>query len=611
RCFCRFPLFINVKKIESNLCEKFPNLENIRILNTRFSNFDENTFDKCEKLKFIYFQNKNIQNITKNLFSKASELNHFSFEECGILSLPDDLFINKKKLNSISFYGNEIVDLPANIFQEQYKLKTLYLGRNKIETLDPLLFRDLISLSILDLSSNLISELPNSVFDSCINLKYLGLAFNKIKIINPELFRSLWKLEKLYFSGNKIVTLEAENFKYLSSLEHLDLNYNKIQSLNSKCFHGLQKLKILGLGSNQISELPQGIFAPLKNLEELGLNSNGLKIIHSDSFGIHRKLKLLVIGENGMIAFDEEIIDNTRIYYIDMIGNNCYGSEIDGDTVKIKSELKQCFNNYKPRTNQETTCGKQKLAIGTVIGGSQVTKGSFPWTAALIKNRKDLFCGATLITKTKVLTAAHCIENKLTNSKLRPQEILVLVGVHDLNIPHEVGKVSFAVKNITVHPDWHPLIQSYDADIAILELDGQVHFTNYIQPICLAAPESSESSIASGLVVGFGKSEFTDIENIARKVNMPIHSYRKCVESSDHESLVSHRTICGGYANGTGVCRGDSGSGLIVKSNGIYYLLGIVSSSLYGGEYECNVHAYSVFTDVTKFHNWILTGNVY
>ncbi|XP_070509118.1 serine protease gd-like [Chironomus tepperi] len=225
-----------------------------------------------------------------------------------------------------------------------------------------------------------------------------------------------------------------------------------------------------------------------------------------------------------------------------------------------------------------------------------------------LKTEKDFFCGAILISKTKVLTAAHCIENKLTNSKLRPQEILVLVGVHDLNIPHEVGKVSFAVKNITVHPDWHPLIQSYDADIAILELDGEVHFTNYIQPICLAAPESSAASITLGLVVGFG-SEIVDFENIARKVNMPIHSYKDCAESRDHESLVSHRTICGGYANGTGVCRGDSGSGLIVKSNGIYYLRGIVSSSLRGGEYECNVHAYSVFTDVTKFYDWILTGD--
>lgn len=160
------------------------------------------------------------------------------------------------------------------------------------------------------------------------------------------------------------------------------------------------------------------------------------------------------------------------------------------------------------------------------------------------------------------------------------------------------------------HPDWHPRIQSYDADIAILELDGHVHFNNFIQPICIAAPEFTPSSIVLGLVIGFGKSEFSDVENVARKINMPIHSYKTCAESSDHESLLSHRAICGGYANGTGVCVGDSGSGLIVRHNGAYYLRGIVSASLHGDQFGCNVHAYSVFTDVTKFYDWIVTGGV-
>jgi secreted trypsin-like serine protease len=52
---------------------------------------------------------------------------------------------------------------------------------------------------------------------------------------------------------------------------------------------------------------------------------------------------------------------------------------------------------------------------------------------------------------------------------------------------------------------------------------------------------------------------------------------------------------------------GDSGGGFIVKTNGKWYLRGIVSSSLINPDtYECDTSNFVVFTDVTKFTDWIL-----
>lgn len=49
--------------------------------------------------------------------------------------------------------------------------------------------------------------------------------------------------------------------------------------------------------------------------------------------------------------------------------------------------------------------------------------------AALIDNsRGGVFCGATIITETYVLTAAHCVVNMTTRS------ISVLVGDHDISV---------------------------------------------------------------------------------------------------------------------------------------------------------------------------------
>jgi len=121
-------------------------------------------------------------------------------------------------------------------------------------------------------------------------------------------------------------------------------------------------------------------------------------------------------------------------------------------------------------------------------------------------------------------------------------------------------------------------------------------------------PKSEAASKTDGIVAGFGKSEHKESENIARVIPSPIHSYDVCANSSDHESLLTRRTFCGGYKNGTSVCRGDSGNGLMVRHNGIYYLRGIVSSSLYDPYIGCNINTYSIFTDVLNFYGWITTG---
>jgi len=212
------------------------------------------------------------------------------------------------------------------------------------------------------------------------------------------------------------------------------------------------------------------------------------------------------------------------------------------------------------------------------------------------------------ILKSQIL-AAHCIEGKAGQYFFRPRDIVVILGAHNLSDTLEVGKITAGVKAAHIHHDWNPYIDSFDADIAILELSNQIHFDQYIQPICLAEPGSEVASINVGYVVGFGKSERTDKEEIARLVETPIHSYRVCgTNSSDHQPLLSNRGFCGGYANGTGVCTGDSGSGLIVEYEGIYYLRGIVSSSLGGSIEGCNLYQYSIFTDILGFFGWIKSG---
>lgn len=55
--------------------------------------------------------------------------------------------------------------------------------------------------------------------------------------------------------------------------------------------------------------------------------------------------------------------------------------------------------------------------------------------------------------------------------------------------------------------------------------------------------------------------------------------------------------------------QGDSGSGLFVKLGSIYYLKGIVSSSLFDEHGDCDVKNYAVFTHIPLYLKWIDNPN--
>jgi len=192
------------------------------------------------------------------------------------------------------------------------------------------------------------------------------------------------------------------------------------------------------------------------------------------------------------------------------------------------------------------------------------------------------------------------------NQSIFERDILVLLGFHDLDNIVEAGRVSCAVQRIHIHGDWNPQTVSYDADIAVLILEREVGFNEHIQPICMIKSNSKITSLTYGRVVGNGKSGGAeDYERIPKVLKIPIQTDKQCIIKDSYFMFqLSGRTFCGGSANGSGNCSGDSGSGFIVSYASAYYLRGIVSSSLVT-EFGCDVYSFSVFTDALKFFDWI------
>lgn len=174
----------------------------------------------------------------------------------------------------------------------------------------------------------------------------------------------------------------------------------------------------------------------------------------------------------------------------------------------------------------------------------------------------------------------------------------------------ETGRINSKVKAIYIHPDWNVDVLIYEADIALVELEHEIQFTNLIRPICLSDSQSIGAESSEGIVVGIGRTDSGKASSIAQKLKIPIYSFHVCAKNStDHTQLVNGRTFCGGPGNGRGGCTGDSGSGLYVSQNGRFYLRGIVSSSIVDELNECNVNTYGIYTDALAFFRWIKSGH--
>lgn len=85
-----------------------------------------------------------------------------------------------------------------------------------------------------------------------------------------------------------------------------------------------------------------------------------------------------------------------------------------------------------------------------IVGGRETGVNEYPMMAGLIDGRlRELFCGATIISPSYALTAAHCLIGK------KPKTIGLLVGEHDTSVGKfrkkslEEEKISQSSGNIT------------------------------------------------------------------------------------------------------------------------------------------------------------------
>lgn len=147
------------------------------------------------------------------------------------------------------------------------------------------------------------------------------------------------------------------------------------------------------------------------------------------------------------------------------------------------------------------------------------------------------------------------------------------------------------------------------ADIVVIKMIEKVEFSDFIKPVKLPSP-NAQIVDRYGMIVGYGQtSESSKHTNKPQKGELKIISISKCLlRDAAYNAILSPRSFCAGETQAT-PCQGDSGGGIFVKNEQTeeFEVFGIASQRLKKAE-GCSPNDYAVFVDVSKFVDWIWSG---
>ncbi|XP_046857350.1 serine protease hepsin-like [Xenia sp. Carnegie-2017] len=264
------------------------------------------------------------------------------------------------------------------------------------------------------------------------------------------------------------------------------------------------------------------------------------------------------------------------------------GKKIPG--TKVRNKLPECYLD---------TCGKRfrkgPSRMRRIVGGRESSPGTWPWQAMIRSKHRGHICGATLVQKNWLVTAASCFDNYTKCIK----EWTVILGAHELN---SSSNTKIGIEAIHIHPKYQPGKETHpgDYDIAILQMSSSARIPRDIMPLCL--PEKGFIQRCS--ITGWGRtSNSGSLSKVLREAYVDLVPLDKCNGEKSYNGTINDRFVCAGFKEGgIDACHFDTGGPLTCPmKGGAWGLAGIVS-----WRQSCaQPHKYGLYTNVRKVQRWI------
>lgn len=163
---------------------------------------------------------------------------------------------------------------------------------------------------------------------------------------------------------------------------------------------------------------------------------------------------------------------------------------------------------------------------GRIVGGQEATPNQFPYQVGLRLsipgNVNTGLCGGSLVSATRVVTAAHCVD--VISS------VVTVFGAHFLNIDEGTQvRQTVPLGGWVWHENYNP--QTLVNDVALINLPASVTFNSVIQPVVLPEGDDLTNDFAGNAAVASGWGRFSSAQlasEFLRFVNVEVISNTAC-----------------------------------------------------------------------------------
>uniref|UniRef100_A0A8D0G898 matriptase n=1 Tax=Sphenodon punctatus TaxID=8508 RepID=A0A8D0G898_SPHPU len=279
-------------------------------------------------------------------------------------------------------------------------------------------------------------------------------------------------------------------------------------------------------------------------------------------------------------------------------------------TYKCRNQL--CVNKKNPECDGEKDCAdssdEENCNCGTrsyskqsrIVGGLNSDIGEWPWQVSLHAKGQGHICGASLISDRWLVSAAHCFQDASGIRYSDPGLWTAYMGLHDQSDRNNAKVQQKSIKSIIYHKGFNDF--TYDYDIAVLELQSPITFTNEIRAICLPDPTHDFPAGKDIWVTGWGATIEGGVgATILQKAEIRVVNQTTCNTLLNNQ-MTSRMMCVGVLTGGIDACQGDSGGPLTsVETNSRMFLAGVVS----WGDGCAQRNKPGVYTRVSQLRGWI------
>ncbi|RVE47617.1 hypothetical protein evm_007714 [Chilo suppressalis] len=268
-----------------------------------------------------------------------------------------------------------------------------------------------------------------------------------------------------------------------------------------------------------------------------------------------------------------------------------------------------------------------------IVGGRDTQPGEFPHMAAIGWNSSldqwEFKCGGSLISNKFVLTAAHCSkasERDTTIADVFPKIVRLaeknIISDAELLLFNENDYVDVYISRIINHPQYEAPKKYHD--IALIELQEEVQFTNFVQPACLYSGPDNKLVGKQAYMTGWGvvDSRNHEMSRGLQAVLLDVLDTQLCNNllrrsfNRHWYGFQDHQICAGVLSGGADACQGDSGGPLQIRMKlpqknrrcdltnscrRMYHIIGVTSFGV-----GCALpNLPGVYTRVSSYLDWI------